>query len=255
MQVSVTMSTTQGDTSRKRKKTKPHKLEGGKKRTLSNKDIEEVVKSCQEELIVLDSDGDSQEDQRRLSDHPNIREDKDSCPQRPGNPNTGETRGKGRPTVSKETLSSSPIKDEAQSAGENTPKRMRGRPKGSKNKYPSRSSLKQVIPGAPKLGRGRPRKILPANGTVTPKRPRGRPKGSLNKIPSARKLALSMGSGSGKKRGRPRKYILNHTTPTPKRPRGRPKIIRTSAAGSADELKGSSLHVDGRSKSSDAERH
>ncbi|XP_012824134.2 uncharacterized protein LOC780132 isoform X1 [Xenopus tropicalis] len=173
---------------------------------------------------VMDNDGDRPPE----NEYPKIEE-----PQQ-----KGRERPKGSTT---KTLCSSPAKEVSQSGEQNRAKGKRGRPKGSKNKYPSWFALQQRTPGAPKMGRGRPRKPVDTNGTVVPKRPRGRPKGSLNKIPSAKKLAVSMGNSCAQKRGRPRKHVLHLPTLTPKRPRGRPKIVRISSGGPNDVVKGLSV--------------
>ncbi|KAK5854873.1 hypothetical protein PBY51_005028 [Eleginops maclovinus] len=110
-----------------------------------------------------------------------------------------------------------------------TPKRQRGRPKGStkrKSESPSESGSPNKKPrqeavkkrGRPRKvegasngiskkshrGRGRPRKSIEQE-SGDEKRRRGRPKGSLNKKPVAYKVQAKVGRANKGKRGRPRK--------------------------------------------------
>ncbi|XP_053330063.1 uncharacterized protein LOC128503893 [Spea bombifrons] len=230
------MSATKAESSAKRKRSKPHKL-GDKKRILSRKDSEEIVPSSQE------SSRGRNEEFEKEREHSPARSTEESVPQKCPNGGNSTPRGRGRPKGSKnKTFTASSImvsrarngqyqrdlhhtqpfpkheekrehpgggdiphrgrgrpkgsknkaypgslKVTVQSAGENMPKRTRGRPKGSLNKNPSKAALK-VKTEVPKMGRGRPKKILATNGAVVPKRARGRPKGSLNKRSSAKKV-------------------------------------------------------------------
>lgn len=142
---------------------------------------------------------------------------------------SGKKIGRGRPRK---------IPHEINEAGEIvTPKRGRGRPKGSLNKVKSAKRLTLVSGSLEVKKRGRPKKIILHHSTIlslTPKRPRGRPrkKGTLEALPSSQdrpdhqELAPMSETFEVKKRGRPKKIILHHLalkSLTPKRPRGRPR--------------------------------
>ncbi|OCT67830.1 uncharacterized protein LOC100137644 isoform X2 [Xenopus laevis] len=245
----VMMSTQNSESSRKRKSAKPQKSDQVKRRLPLNEI--EVMESFHKDESQSGEQNTAKRNRGRPKGHKNkypswsslqISSASDGkwqsniptssqCPKELDN-----EYPKGEKESTTKALCSSPVKGELQCGEQNTAKGKRGRPKGSKNKYPSWFALQNRTPGAPKMGRGRPRKPVETNGTVVPKRPRGRPKGSLNKVPSAKKLAVSMGSSCVQKRGRPRKHLLHLPTLTPKRPRGRPKIVRISSAGPNDVL-------------------
>ncbi|CAH2314556.1 origin recognition complex subunit 4-like [Pelobates cultripes] len=154
-------------------------------------------------------------------------------------PNGGDIshRGRGRPKGSTKKIYPASLQVSGKSSGDDAPKRSRGRPKGSPNKKPSKAAL-MLKYGIPKLGRGRPKKLLATNGAVTPKRGRGRPKGAVKKTPSTTKVKVAhVTGGSGlKKRGRPKKSDSAHSANlTHKRPRGRPKLVVKPVAVSNSE--------------------
>ncbi|XP_018087274.1 uncharacterized protein LOC100126628 isoform X2 [Xenopus laevis] len=275
----VMMSTQKSESSRKRKSTKPQKSDEVKRRLPLN-EIEVMESFHKEESqsgeqntakrkrgrpkgnknkypswsalqISSSSDGKSNfptsSECPKVLDNDGVRSPENEYPKEEEYQQKERNRSKGSTA---KTLCSSSAKEESKSGEQKTAKGKRGRPKGSKNKYPSWFAL-QRTPGAPKMGRGRPRKPVETNGTLVPKRPRGRPKGSLNKIPSAKKLAVSMGSSCVQKRGRPRKHLLHLPTLTPKRPRGRPKIVRISPTGPIDVVKGSSVQKNEKTSGTD----
>ncbi|KAM8952777.1 uncharacterized protein RCH25_043493 [Pelodytes ibericus] len=298
------MNVTRAESSAKRKRTKPHKL-GDKKRLFSRRDSDEIVvstpqtqKSKAEEfqkaqeyssacpteesvpqkcsnggnsstrgrgrpkgsknksftassvMVSTVSRAKNEQYQRALHHPPAF--SKQEHEEKREHPNGGDItpRGRGRPKGSKNRIFPGSMKVTIQPTEENTPKRMRGRPKGSLNKTPSKAAL-MLKSGTPKLGRGRPKKLVTSNGAVIPKRGRGRPKGSLNKSPSLRKIAVSAGSTGLKKRGRPKKTAFHDIPLTPKNPRGRPKSIVKSEAVYADEFKDSTSDKDDEDTGSD----
>lgn len=125
-------------------------------------------------------------------------------------------RGRGRPKGS--------VKRKAEDEGSATPKK-RGRPKGSLNKKSGDKDASNGISETPRRGRGRPRKNVKqkqvSGGSQSAKRGRGRPKGSLNKKPATYKAQGKV--------GRPRRQHSTSTAkseavlPVKKGKRGRPR--------------------------------
>ncbi|XP_075437067.1 uncharacterized protein LOC142474739 isoform X1 [Ascaphus truei] len=204
---------TEAETSRKRKRGKSQKSEGAKrwggtlKTKIGGKENYKTVECHQE--VSSASDGEDQKETAPVHKRAGITGTENRSPANTGeNPQRGRGSSKGRKKNSTPSRSAAKVssasdgedqedsqllldspgiqgsRDNRQQNGGETPKRGRGRPKGSKNRYQSWAAINKgvVITGADL-------------GAQTPKRGSGRRKGSKNRIPSLKFTGSESGMG------------------------------------------------------------